>query len=113
VVLSDEDVTDPALIEKYASQTRVLVVTTGAAGCTIYASGRRSDFPVHPSYEVDPTGAGDIFAAAFFTRLHATSDLETSARFANCVAASSVTRVGLFGTPTPDEVNECRRIFAG
>ena len=112
VVLSDMDVTDPSLIDTYASQTRVLAVTTGAAGCTIYADGRRYDFPAETAQQVDPTGAGDIFATAFFTHLHGTGDLGESACFANCVAASSVTRVGLASTPARDEVDHCRRILA-
>ena len=53
-----------------------------------------------------------IFATAFFTHLHATGDLGESARFANCVAASSVTRVGLASTPAREEVDRCRRILA-
>ena len=113
VVLSEMDVMDASLIDTYASQTRVLVVTTGAAGCTVYANGERYDFPAQAAQEVDPTGAGDIFATAFFTQLHATRDLATSARFANCVAASSVIRVGLSGTPSRQEVDRCRRNLAG
>ena len=45
---------------------------------------------------VDPTGAGDIFATAFLTRLHQTGgDPWEAARFANNIAAQSVTVSGL------------------
>jgi sugar/nucleoside kinase (ribokinase family) len=57
--------------------------------------------------EVDPTGAGDIFAAAFFTRLHATRDPWEAGRFATHLAAFSVTRRGLEGIPNRDEVEIC------
>jgi sugar/nucleoside kinase (ribokinase family) len=57
--------------------------------------------------EVDPTGAGDIFAAAFFFRLHATRDPWEAARFATNLAALSVARVGLEGIPTAEEVQSC------
>jgi sugar/nucleoside kinase (ribokinase family) len=56
--------------------------------------------------EVDPTGAGDVFAAAFFYRLHATRDPWEAARFATQLSAYSVTRPGLEGIPTQEEVEE-------
>jgi sugar/nucleoside kinase (ribokinase family) len=110
LVLSEEDVgCDPALIEAYAAQTRVLAVTRGAAGCTIYAEGHARDFPAPSMVAVDATGAGDVFAAAFFARLYEGQDPCVAAQFANCVAAHSVTREGLGGTPAPDEIDRCRR----
>jgi sugar/nucleoside kinase (ribokinase family) len=56
--------------------------------------------------EIDPTGSGDIFAAAFFVRLYLTRDPWESARFANQIAAASVARVGLDGILTPEEIQE-------
>jgi sugar/nucleoside kinase (ribokinase family) len=56
---------------------------------------------------VDATGAGDIFAAAFFVRLNQTRDPWEAARFATCLAAQSVTRVGLNGIPTREEIESC------
>nr|HID14023.1 ribokinase [Anaerolineae bacterium] len=110
VVLSEEDVGgDEALVARYAAQTRLLVVTQAAAGCTVYTAGQARRFPAPTVHEVDPTGAGDIFAAAFFVWLQRTGDPWTAARFANCVAARSVTRVGLSGTPSPEEIARCER----
>jgi sugar/nucleoside kinase (ribokinase family) len=57
--------------------------------------------------EVDATGAGDIFAAAFFIRLFNTRDPWEAARFATALAAYSVTRVGLNGIPTKNEIESC------
>jgi hypothetical protein len=112
VVLSELDVTDASQIDHYASLTRVLVVTTGAGGCRVYAGGEPHDYPAEPIREVDPTGAGDIFATAFFITLHKSGDLGMAAQFANCFAGPSVTRVGLGGTPSQEEVDRCRRQFA-
>jgi len=110
VVLSEEDVGgDEALLTQYATQTRVLVVTDGMNGCTVHAHGHARHFPAPSVQEVDPTGAGDVFAAAFFASLQRTGDLGAAARFANCVAARSVARAGLDGTPTPDEVARCEQ----
>jgi sugar/nucleoside kinase (ribokinase family) len=57
---------------------------------------------------MDSTGAGDIFSAAFFVRLHSTRDPWEAARFATNLAAYSVTRPGLNGIPTQKEIENCR-----
>ena len=110
VVLSEEDVGgDQRLLAEYATQTRLLVVTDGVRGCTVYEHGRARRFSAPAVDEVDPTGAGDIFAAAFFVALQRVGDAWMAAHFANCIAARSVTRVGLKSTPTPDEIARCER----
>jgi len=108
VVLSLED-TDRDLerIESMAHQTRVLCVTEGAAGAVLYWHGDRRRFRAPEVTEVDSTGAGDIFAAAFFARMYATRDPWEAARFATQLAARSVTRSGLQSIPTPQEIEEC------
>src|SRR4030043_303274 len=106
-VLSIEDVqNDESRIEEMASASRILVVTEGPAGARVYWNGDVRRFKPPQEVEIDPTGAGDIFAAAFFTRLYLTRDPWESARFANQIAAASVTRVGLDGIPTPEEIQE-------
>ena len=57
--------------------------------------------------EVDTTGAGDIFATAFFFRMFTTRDPWEAARFATQLAAIPVTRSGLQGIPTPEEIQAC------
>lgn len=106
-VLSIEDVlNDESRIEEMASASRILVITEGAAGARVYWNGDVRRFRPPPMEEIDSTGAGDIFAAAFFIRLYLTRDPWESARFANQIAASSVTRRGLEGIPTPEEIQE-------
>jgi sugar/nucleoside kinase (ribokinase family) len=108
VVMSREDVdNDDELIEHMAHQTRVLVVTEGPAGALLFWHGDRRRFRAPDIPEVDATGAGDIFAAAFFVRLYNTRDPWEATRFATLVASRSVTRVGLDGIPTPREIEEC------
>jgi sugar/nucleoside kinase (ribokinase family) len=107
VVISREDVNgDEELIEYMAHQTRILAATEGAAGCVLYWNGDRRRFRALEIPEVDPTGAGDIFAAAFFIRLLKTRDPWEAARFATIVASHSVTRIGLDGIPTAHEIEE-------
>jgi sugar/nucleoside kinase (ribokinase family) len=109
VVLSETDLVDQAIIAEYVAQARLLVVTRGAKGCTVYSEGAERSFPAPRVRELDPTGAGDIFAAAFFLWMDWYQDPWAAARFANCIAASSVTRVGVSGTPTPGDCVRCRR----
>ncbi len=106
-VLSIEDVQgDERRIEEMASAIRILVVTEGAAGCRLYWNGDLRHFSPPQENEVDPIGAGDIFATAFFARLSANHDPWEAARFATFLAANSVTRPGLQGVPTPQEVEQ-------
>jgi len=108
VVISREDVRgDDELIEHMAHQTRMLVVTEGAEGCVLHWNGDRRRFRAPEVHEVDATGAGDIFAASFFVRLLNTRDPWEAARFATLIASRSVTRVGLDGIPTAQEIEEC------
>ncbi len=108
VVISREDVGgDEELIEEMAHQTRILAVTEGSAGSVLYWNGDRRRFRTPDVKEVDATGAGDIYAAAFFVRMFQTRDPWEAARFATQLAARSVTRAGLDGIPTQTEIEEC------
>jgi sugar/nucleoside kinase (ribokinase family) len=108
VVFSVEDVgQDEEEIEWMAHHARLLVVTEGAAGARVFWHGDSRRFRPPKVTEVDSVGAGDIFAAAFMTRLVNTRDPWEAARFANQVAAISVTRPTIQGVPTLAEVQTC------
>jgi sugar/nucleoside kinase (ribokinase family) len=107
-VMSVEDVRgNEDIIADMASAVRVLAVTEGAQGSRLYWNGDLRRFRPPQMKEVDPVGAGDIYAAAFFIRLHTTRDPWEAARFATTLAAQSVSRVGLAGVPTVEEVLAC------
>ena len=108
VVVSMEDLQrDLEQVESLAHQTRILCITEGPAGAVLYWNGDRRRFRAPEVNEVDSTGAGDIFAAAFFARLYTTRDPWEAARFATQLAARSVTRFGLDGIPTAKEIEDC------
>jgi len=114
VVMSVEDINRDLptegcaeLVEEMAHHTRILCLTEGEAGAVLLWNGDRRRFRPPAMIEVDATGAGDIFAAAFFVRLYHTRDPWEAARFATQLAARSVTRIGLNGIPTSQEVAEC------
>lgn len=107
-VISAEDVAgDENRIQEMASATRVLAVTEGAHGTRLFWNGDERRFRAPEMPEIDSTGAGDIFAAAFFSRLYSTRDPWESARFATLLAAFSVTRRGHASIPTLQEINSC------
>src|SRR5574341_678817 len=101
LVLSEEDLKgNEALMCEYAQLTRIAVMTQGARGCTIFANDTSQQITGFPENEVDPTGAGDVFAAAFLVRLAETQDPIQAARFANATASFCVQARGVSGIPT-------------
>jgi sugar/nucleoside kinase (ribokinase family) len=108
VFISVEDVRgDEQQIEEFMLATRLLVVTEGAEGARLYWNRDLRRFRAPQVPEVDATGGGDIFAASFLARLYATRDPWEAARFACRMSALSVTRPGLEGVPTHDEIQAC------
>ena len=106
-VLSTEDVGgDERIIDEMLSSVRLMAVTEGAAGARVYWQGEMRSFLPPQVEEIDPTGAGDVFAAAFFINFHLTHDPWEAAQLATALASASVTRRGLAGVPTPDQVVE-------
>lgn len=108
VVTSIEDVAgDWDVLHRWAQKTRLLVVTVGPRGCIAFADGKSITVPAPQVVEVDPTGAGDVFAATFFITLEKHADVARACAIANCVAAHSVTLPQLQGLPTPADVRRC------
>ena len=66
---------------------RIVVVTRGAEGCSVYTSGRRIDVAGFPAEEIDPTGAGDCFDAGFITALLQGKTVAEAAQLGNACGA--------------------------
>jgi sugar/nucleoside kinase (ribokinase family) len=96
VILSEEDLTGPEMLVQFRRAAPLLVLTQGAAGCTVFCRDETRQMPAPPTTEVNATGAGDIFAAAFLVRYRQTAGNPwEAARFANEMAAYSVTQTDL------------------
>ncbi|MHB1131237.1 MAG: PfkB family carbohydrate kinase [Chloroflexota bacterium] len=105
VVLSEEDVAgNEALVAQYAAQTRLLALTRGAGGASIYWRGRRNHSPAFAARELDPTGAGDVFAAALLIACSQGQEPLAAARFAHCAASFAVEAAGPAGVPRLEQV---------
>ena len=106
MVLSLEDLDgDRRAGQELAKFCKIVVMTDGADGANVYWEGQKQHFPAPLVEEADPTGAGDIFAAAFFIHLQQTQDPWSAARMATILAANSVSRRGVNSTPTIMEVD--------
>lgn len=105
VVFSEKDVQrDENVIQAYARLAEILVVTHGPGGATVYHQGEVRHLPAFETVEADPTGAGDVFAAAYLIELERSGDPYAAAHFANCVASFIVEKPGIEGIPTLEQV---------
>jgi sugar/nucleoside kinase (ribokinase family) len=104
-VLSEEDIRhDPGLEDVFARIAPLVVVTRAARGGTVHRGGESWTFPADEVEQVEPTGAGDVFATVLHIALDRLGDLDRAIRTATFLAGRSVTRVGLDSTPTPGEI---------
>ena len=93
------------IIASWARIVPLVAVTRGAAGALLYERGTGpAAYPGHPAREVDPTGAGDVFAAALLVALAEGREPGAAVDFANRVAALSIEHEGSAGIPTRAEL---------
>lgn len=101
VVLSREDLGgEPRGAAWLAAQVDLLVVTDGPRGATAFTIGRTLAQPAFSARALDPTGAGDVFAAMLFVRLWERGELGDALRFAAAAAALAVEAPAAEGVPT-------------
>lgn len=81
-------------LARWEQEVPVVVETRDRRGARVWAEGRWRSIDAFPANEVDPTGAGDVFATAFLVRYHETEDAGESARFASAAAACCVEGAG-------------------
>lgn len=114
LVISELDVPEPdRLVREWGQFIEIMVVTHAERGATIYQSGDLCHYPARPAHQMDPTGAGDVFTAAFLIRLAETGDACQAAGFANAVASFSVEGPGVEGIPLRWKVEAYLRNAAG
>jgi sugar/nucleoside kinase (ribokinase family) len=103
-VCSIDDIGDRSLIDRWKALTPVLILTLGGEGADLHYKGVWHHIQPVAAREVDPTGAGDVFAAAYLIRFGETRDPLESARFASCAASFCVEAEGVVGIPTRAQV---------
>ena len=98
LVLSEADA-GVGSVDDWAPRAGVVALTRGPRGVRLRVAGRWHDIPAVPASEVDPTGAGDVWAAAYLVRYSEICDPFEAARFACGAAALCVEAPGLAGVP--------------
>jgi len=105
VVLSEQDLPDAeAGARELLSHVPMVALTRGWRGLTLLTRQGDHEVPALPRTEVDPTGAGDVFAASFLVRYHEAGDPLDAAAFAVCAASCAVEGVGASSLGDRDEV---------
>jgi len=105
LVLSEEDVAPvPDELPRYRSIAQRVVLTRGSRGATLFEGTTSTDFPAYSATQIDPTGAGDVFAAALQLHWALKRDTGEAIEFANCVASFAVEDIGTRGVPTRDQI---------
>ena len=105
IIFSDEDIAAfPEVLEEYKSLIKIVIITRGDRGSILYWNGKKYIFPAFKTEEKDPTGAGDVFAAAFLVKYYQTGDPIESSHFANCAASFAVEEKGALGIPNLNKV---------
>ncbi len=106
LVVSREDLAaDPeGLLAALKERSRILVLTRGAEGASLFVENREKFFPARKVRAVDTTGAGDILAGAFFALLFKRENPARALEKAMEMAAIGVSRPGLSGVPSKGEI---------
>jgi 1D-myo-inositol 3-kinase len=100
VFLSAVDVRgQESAMSEWAQRVPIAVVTAGRRGALLYVNGDRYEVRPRRAAEVDPTGAGDVFAATFLARYRRDGDPWEAAEAATCAASLSVEGVGWSAVP--------------
>lgn len=112
VIMSKQDIAEaPELEQEYAPIVKHLFVTDGERGGTYYHQGIPEKYDAVPVTEVEPTGAGDVFAGALLASLPLLKhDIRAATKVAARLAAYSVTRVGIENGVTQAEITEALTI---
>lgn len=104
---SQQDLPDAAAHARgFLSHVPIVALTRGWEGSLLYTRDSIQSIPTLPREEVDPTGAGDVFAAAFLMRYHETKDSLEAAVFASCAASCVVEGLGTTGLGDRAEIEK-------
>ncbi len=105
--VSDEDMLgEERQLDRWADEVPVVVVTRANHGTRVHSGGTWREIDAFPAQEVDRTGAGDVFAAAFLVCLKETNDVAGAARFASVAAAFAVEAEGIEGIAGREQIDE-------
>ncbi len=92
-------------------QVPIGALTLAARGAILFVNGERYTVAPAPAAEVEPTGAGDVFAAAFLIAYNRSGDPHEAAAFAAVAGALTVEAEGIAGVPSREQLARRWREF--
>lgn len=81
-------------VKEISKKDTIITVTRSHLGCEIYYKDTHEFYPAFKVNTVDPTGAGDAFAAGFIYGFLNGWDIDRTANFANACGALATTEYG-------------------
>lgn len=107
VIMSDADLEGiedslPTII----AYSKILILTHGAKGVDVFTKNKKTFYSSFSTQEVDPTGAGDVFATAFFIKFAENPNVGRAIAFAHAAASLSIEQKGLAGITDYDVVEK-------
>ena len=98
IFFSEEEIKSSNLkINDIKNLAKILVITRGHIGSTIYYQEQSFNFSSYRVNSIDTTGAGDIYAAVFTMTFFSTKELIYSANLASKIASESTKYWGMKG----------------
>lgn len=84
---------------------KVAVMTQGEKGATVFFNNQSIQLPAFPVKEIDPTGAGDVFATTFFYYYAESKDVYKATAYAHAAASYVVEGIGI-KLPTKEVIEQ-------
>ncbi len=108
--LSEEDIIGQGdLLERLIAAIPVVALTLGEHGSRIYVNGQAVEVGIYPTEIVDPTGAGDVFAAMFTHKIAEGFSAADAARFGAAASSIVIEDIGARALFRADFVQELER----
>ena len=112
IFLSTADVRgQESAMTEWVQRVPIAVVTAGRSGALLYVNGDRYEMRPRRAVEVDPTGAGDVFAATFVARYRRDGDPWDAGEAATCAASLSVEAPGWSAVPDASGLDAALRLY--
>jgi len=100
LVLSEEDLGgSEETAVRWLHQVPLGAITRGRRGATLYVNGEPYHVTADAATEIDPTGAGDVFATTLLIAYQQSGDAWEAAALAACAGAASVEAAGAASVP--------------
>jgi sugar/nucleoside kinase (ribokinase family) len=96
---------------EWVQRVPIAVVTAGRRGALLYVNGDRYEVRPRRAAAVDPTGAGDVFAATFLARYRRDGDPWEAAEAAACAASLSIEGVGWSAVPDAGRLDAALKAY--